>query len=173
MKINRKFFLYFAYSLEILILYVLQGTPNLIPEILGSKPLLLIPAALSIAGKENKIPSLIFGAVCGVLTDIATGGSIGFFAILLTVICYAEAHIFKTYFSPNFISVSIISVIAVPVLIGLYFLIFTVFSGVPDSKVLFVNHYISRIIYTFVMIFPLYFLNGFLYKNLNNLNNKL
>lgn len=166
MSKNLSFFRYFAYSILIILLLVLQSTPNLFPEIFGSKPLLLVAFSFCIASKEDKIPSLIFGAVCGVLTDIATGGSIGFFAILLTLICYAEAHIFSTYFASNIVSVLIVGIITVPVLIFLYFISFTLLAGVTDSWTLFVNHYISRIVYTFLMIIPLYFTCGFLYKNL-------
>ena len=166
MNRNLTFFRYFAYSILIILFLVLQSTPNLMPEIFGSKPLLLVATALCIASKEDKIPSLIFGAVCGVLTDIATGGSIGFFAFLLTLICYAEAHIFSTYFASNIISVLIVGIITVPVLVFLYFSVLTIFAGISDYWVHFANHYISRIIYTFLMIIPIYFLNSFLYKNL-------
>ena len=165
---NKKlsFFRYYAYSLLIILLLVLQSTPKLFPEEFGSKPLLLVAFSLCIASKEDKIPSIIFGAVCGMFTDIATGGNIGFFAILLTLICYAEAHIFSTYFKSSLVSVLIVGIIAIPILIFSYFLIFTVFAGVSDCWIYFVNHYISRIIYTFLMIIPLYFVHGFLYKNL-------
>ena len=160
------FFRYFAYSILIILLLVLQSTPNLFPEIFGSKPLFLVTFSLCVASKEDKISSLIFGAVCGVLTDIATGGSIGFFAILLTLICYAEAHIFSTYFKSSVVSVLIVGIITVPILIFLYFLIFIAFAGISDCWTYFVNHYISRIVYTFLMIIPLYFVQNFLYKNL-------
>ncbi|MCD8026568.1 MAG: rod shape-determining protein MreD [Clostridiales bacterium] len=166
MKVKRSFFLYLAFAIEILILYVVQGTPNLIPEILGGKPLLLIPAALTITAKEQQIPSLVFGAVCGILTDIAANGGVGLFAILLTLICYFESHIFKTYFVSSFWSVMIISVIAIPLLICLYFLLLMLVSNVDNWQVLFVNHYISRMVYTLAAVVPLYFLNGFLYKKL-------
>ncbi len=162
MKVNYTFFKYFAYTLEILILYVIQGTPNFVPELFGSKPLFLIPAAISIASVENKIPSLVFGAVCGLLLDIGTGGSIGFFAILLTVICYAEAHIFKKYLVPSFVSVFIISAIVIPCIICLYFFVFYILTGTAECGYIFVNHYIARIIYTLAMIAPFYLLNSFI-----------
>ena len=168
MKRKLLFFRYFAYSLEIILLYVLQSTPNLMPEIFGSKPVLLVAVALSIASREDKIPSLIFGAVCGIFADTATGGGVGFFAIALTLVCYFEAYLYSVYFVPTILTVMIISVVVIPLLISVYFLLFRVFAGVPDSGTLFVNHYISRIIYTLITVVPLYFLNGFLYKSLNN-----
>ncbi len=166
MNKNLTFFRYFAYSLLIILLLVLQSTPRLFPEVFGSKPLLLVAFSLCIASKEEKIPSLVFGAVCGMFTDIATGGSIGFFAILLTLVCYAESHIFSTYFKSSLVSVILVGIITIPILIFLYFLIFTAFAGILDCWTYFVNHYISRIIFTFLMIILLYYVHGFLYKNL-------
>lgn len=152
------FFRYFAYSLLVILLCVLQGTPKLLPEIFGGKPLLLVSLAVAIASAEEKIPSLIFGAVCGIITDISAGGTIGFFAVTLTLICYFESHIFSTYFVSGFISVMVYALVCVPVIIGVYFLLFTVFAGIPDSGILFVNHYISRILYTVVSTIPIYFI---------------
>ena len=166
MKKHLAFFRYFAYSVEIILLIVLQSTPKLMPELFGSKPLLLVPLALVIASRENQIPSLIFGAVCGILTDAVSGGFVGYFAIILTVLCYIESYLFSSFFNTGILTVTITAAIIVPILICLYFLIFCVISGIPDCIILFVNHYISRIIYTFAMIFPLYFINLFLYKNL-------
>ena len=168
MKKKLLFFRYFANLHEIILLYILQSTPKLMPEIFGSKPILLVAVALSIASREDKIPSLIFGAVCGALADTATGGGIGFFAITLTLICYFEAHLYSVYFVPTILTVMIISAVVIPLLISVYFLLFKLLAGVPDSGTLFVNHYISRIIYTLITVVPLYFLNGFLYKSLNN-----
>ena len=50
--------------------------------------------------------------------------------------------------------------------VGLYFLLFRVFAGVPDSGALFVRHYLSRIGYTALVFFPLYFLNRFISSKL-------
>lgn len=162
---NLGFFRYFAYALLVILIYVLQATPNLMPEIFGSKPILLLPLALSIASVEEKIPSLIFGAVCGGLTDLASGGGVGFFAVTLTLMCYFEAHVFSTYFVPNIISASVYAAGAIVLSVGAYFLIFKVMAGVPDFGILFVNHYISRIIYTFVMFIPVCLITRFIHKS--------
>lgn len=162
---NLSFFRYFAYALLIVVFSVLQGTPNLLPEILGGKPLLLFSFAISIASVEEKIPSLILGAVCGVVIDILSGGTIGFFAIILTLLCYFESHIFSTYFVSGFLQVMVFALVSIPLVIGVYFLLFTVFAGIPDSGILFVNHYISRIVYTFVMTIPIYFVTRFIHNN--------
>ena len=40
---------YLAYTLELLVLFMLQETPGLLPTIFGSRPLLVLPAVLTIA----------------------------------------------------------------------------------------------------------------------------
>ncbi len=86
MRASRTFFRFFGYSLLLIILYVFQGSGFIIPEIFGGRPLMLISLALCIASFENTLPSVIFGALCGVLTDISFDGSIGYFAFALTIV---------------------------------------------------------------------------------------
>ena len=90
MRASRTFFRFFGYSLLLIILYVFQGSGFIIPEIFGGRPLMLISFALCIASFENTLPSVIFGALCGVLTDISFDGSIGYFAFALTIVCYEK-----------------------------------------------------------------------------------
>lgn len=164
---KHRFFLYFAYGLEILIFYIFQGTPRLIPEIFGSKPLLLLPVAFAIASLENEIPCAVIGAVCGILTDLGTGGRVGYFAILMTLICFFEAYIMKRYIVPGAVTAAVFSGGATVFLVCVYFLIFFVMAGVENSGVYFVNHYISRIVYTLALTVPFYYLNRFLHRRLS------
>ena len=113
MRASRTFFRFFGYSLLLIILYVFQGSGFIISEIFGGRPLMLISLALCIASFENTLPSVIFGALCGVLTDISFDGSIGYFAFALTIVCYAENFVFSKYFVPSFVTVIVFSFAAV------------------------------------------------------------
>ncbi|MCH5299697.1 MAG: rod shape-determining protein MreD [Ruminococcus sp.] len=154
---------YFSYGIEILILYILQGTPNLIPEIYGGKPVLLICTALTIAAFEKEVPALFFGLGCGVLCDLAISNTIGYFAVVLTALCYLEAIIFNSVMVKNFLNTMLYAFCSCVLVIGLYFVFFFIFKGYTDIIYYFTNHYISRIIYTFVCVFPIYFLNMFIF----------
>ena len=79
---------YFAYTIEILILYMVQETPGLLPEIGGARPVLLIPAAISIAMFESELAGIAFGLLCGLFLDIGMGGVLGFHGLLLAAACY-------------------------------------------------------------------------------------
>ena len=74
---NLKFFRYLAYSIEILVFFVLGSTPSLFPEIFGATPCLLVALAITIAVFESEVPAMIFGVICGALTDLGFSNSIG------------------------------------------------------------------------------------------------
>lgn len=157
----------FAYSLFIFLLYVISGVPSVIPELFGSKPCVLIPMALTIAVFENERVSMIFGAVCGILTDLGFSNTVGYFAVFLTVICFFIGFFSDNLIVGNLLNTMIISLCATVVLIGLYFVFFYLFTGFENAGRIFVNHYISKIIYTIVLVPAFYFLNRTLYFGLD------
>ena len=53
------FLKFFAYVIEIIIFYILEGVPNLFPEVLQGKPLFLLPIALSIGFFEKEISAMV------------------------------------------------------------------------------------------------------------------
>ena len=60
---------YLAYTLELLVLFMLQETPGLLPPLFGARPVLLFPAVITIAMFETEIPALAFGVVGGLFCD--------------------------------------------------------------------------------------------------------
>lgn len=157
---------YFAYGIEILILYILQGTPNLIPQLYGSKPVILICVALTIAAFEKEVPALFFGLACGVLCDFNLSNTVGYFTIVLTVLCYLEAVIFSSVIVKSFLNSMLYAFCSCVLVIGLYFVFFYIFKGYGNIAYYFVNHYISRIVYTFICTIPMYFLNMLIFAQL-------
>lgn len=168
MERRYKIFRYVAYSLEILLLFILQTTPFLLPEIGGSKPILLIPTALTIAFFEEEIPALFFGLSCGVILDLSVSNNIGYYAFTLTLISFIVSQIFRDYMVVNFLNSLAFSGIFVTLIILVYFLLFYVGAGKSEAGYYFVHHYISRVIYTIATAPMLYGINRFLYKNLRD-----
>ena len=161
-------FRYFAYSLELLLLFIIQTTPRLLPEFFGSKPLLLLPAAITISFLESEIPAMFFGLAAGLLLDFGYSDNVGFFTITLTLACFFIGLIFRDYLVISFLNAVIFTAVFCTALMVLYFMFTYVFAGKPQVFYYFSHHYISRIIYTFVCGILLYFLNKFLYKNLRD-----
>lgn len=152
-------------SAEILLLWLLQSTPGLFPELFGVRPFLLLAAAVSYAACAETVPAVITGAVCGVLADISVGG-VGFFAFAVTLLCFALSGLLHTYINRNMLSCAVLAAAGIAAVLTLYFLLFRLFAGVPGSGMLFVSSYLPRIVYTVVCFVPLYFLNDLLCRKL-------
>ncbi len=168
MEKRHTFLRFFAYSLEIIILYVLESTPFLMPEIFGSKPCLLLPLALSIAVFESETAAMFFGLACGVLTDIGFSGKIGFYTVVLALLCFAIGYCARNFFVTNLLNASIIGIGSITLLILIHFWIYVSLADIPDGGAYFVNHYISRILYTGAFFVPLYFLEKLFCTALKN-----
>lgn len=168
MEKRRNFLRYLAYSLEIIILYILASTPHLLPEIFGSKPVILLPVALSIAVFESETVAMSFGFVCGVLTDVGFSGKIGFYTVVLTLLCFAIGYCARNFFVTNLLNASIIGIVSIAVLILVHFWLNVSLADIPDAGKYFVSHYISRIIYTGAFFVPLYFLSRLLCSTMKN-----
>lgn len=153
---------YFAYSIEILLFYVIQGIPNVVPSAFGSKPCLLIPVAITIAMFEQERAAMIFGAICGILTDIGYDNRIGYFAITLCIICFFIGFVSQNVIVINVLNASIIGLLVVAAVLCLHFLLFHVSADYARLSDYFVKHYVARIVYTFLFVPAFYYLNRLL-----------
>lgn len=154
-----KFLRFVAYAIEIIVLYVLSGTPGFMPAILGVKPLLLLPVAITIAVFESEVTAMIFGLICGCLCDIGFSTNIGFYTIALTVLCFAFGYAARNFFVTNFVNAMVIGSVTVTVLLVVHFLIFSAGSDMPNSGGHFVRHYLIKILYTLLFLPPLFWFN--------------
>lgn len=148
---------YLAYSLEILVLFVLQETPGLFPEIFGGRPLLLVPVAISISMFETEIASMGFAVAIGLLMDYALGAGFGFYALVLVVLCVIISKVSSTVLQVNLPTSIITAFFAVAIVVILDWLVHFVFSGYSRVGFALVNHYLPNYLYT-LLIFPLLFI---------------
>ena len=61
------------------------------------KPVLLVPIALAIAVNNNQYGSVVTGAICGFLIDIACGKLFGYNAVILAFFCIVVSLLFELY----------------------------------------------------------------------------
>ncbi len=165
---NIRFFRYLAYSLEILVFFILGSTPSLLPQIFGATPCILVALALTIAVFESEIPAMVFGVICGVLTDLGFSNSIGTFTIALTICCFVLGFCSNNIITVNFLNVMITATVVITALLSLHFLFALVLKGYDYAGNYFVNHYISRIVQTIICTAILYFINKFIYETLRD-----
>lgn len=157
------FFRYLAYAMEIIVVFALGNTPNLLPEIFGAKPTLLLCVALTAAVYEREIPAMVIGIFCGALIDLGYSNSIGVFTIALTILCFIVGYAANNLIVANFRNFLLYSFLAVGGIFMLYFLVHFVWGGVADRWYYFTRHLLSRMVQTFLISILFYFLNKLIY----------
>lgn len=85
---RKKWMRYLLYAVELLLLFILQETPGLLPFIMGAKPMLVLAAALTIAMVEECVPAMAFGIFAGLLADFGGGTPMGYHALVFAVLCF-------------------------------------------------------------------------------------
>ena len=165
-KRQHPFFRYLVFAVEILLLWLLQSTPKLMPSVLGATPFLLLAAALSFSVNVDAVPAVVLGAVCGVPADISAFGTVGFFSVATVLVCYAQATVVGTYFNRNALTCSVFSAGSAAAVLFVYWLLFRVCAGYPECGLLLWTHYLPRALYTAVCFLPLYFFNRWIVKHL-------
>ena len=142
---------YLGYSIEILVLFVLQETPGLIPEIGGARPVMLIPAAVCIAMFEHETPAMVFGLAGGLLADFGAGGLLGFHGLLLAVFCFVISLMAANLFQTNFFTALLTCAISEACITLLQWVFFFVVHGYAYPLYALTAHYLPIFCYTFAL----------------------
>ena len=148
-----------AYSLEIVIFYILCETPYLLPPLLGVRPVLLIPIALTIAVLEDQRFGLGFGIACGLLIDLGMGSVLGFHAMALGLLCYAAGYLTANVVHTNVLTALLCGLVVVAVVFSLQFVFYYWLKGYGYEKKAFLEHYLPIMLYTFLPTPVFYFFN--------------
>lgn len=153
-----KLICYLAYVLELLVLFMLQETPGLLPSIFGARPVLLFPAVVAIAMLEPEVPALLFGVVGGLFCDFGLSGMLGFHALVLGVLCFFISLVIRTYLQNNMATAILTGVwsIGLVVLAQWFFLYFFQYSYPAYALT---HHYLPKYFYTLLFLPLLYLLN--------------
>ncbi len=155
---------YIVYSAEIAAAYIIQVIPGIMPELFGGKGLPLAAVAVVISVSEEELPSVVIGAVCGLLTDLSYSGGICYYGIALSVMCFLISMLYKEYIRKSLFTVLAVSGAVCTAVILVQFMLFYMAAGYPDAGSWFVRHYLSRIIYTIAFVPVFYWLNGLMYR---------
>lgn len=150
---------FFAYGIELLALFVLQETPGLIPAVFGSRPVLVLPAALSIAMFEGQTASMAFGIAGGVLIDFGLSSMLGFHALLLAAGCYLISLVAANLFQTNFLTAMLLAALAAAAVFLLQWVFFFVLSGYAHAGYALWAHYLPMFCYTAAFVPLVYYFN--------------
>ena len=158
MQTKFRFFRYLAYTLEILVLFIIQQTPDF-PALLGARPFLILPVLFSIAMLEDEFTGLGFGVFIGLLMDISCGYVLGFHAILLGILGYFVGLLAVNLVKTNVLTVLLLTAAGVAIVGCLEFVFFYCLRKYGDMGYAFQYHYLPMMAYTFLPTPILYFFN--------------
>ncbi|MCH5353951.1 MAG: rod shape-determining protein MreD [Acutalibacter sp.] len=149
---------FLAYVLELLVLFMLQETPGLLPMIFGVRPVLIFPAVITIAMFEDEVPAMAFGVVGGLFCDFGLSGIMGFHALVLAVLCFFVSILSRTYLQVNGVTAVITGIWTIGLVIcAQWFFLYYFSYSMPEYA--FVHHYLPKYFYTMIFVPLVYLLN--------------
>lgn len=149
---------YLAYTLELLVLFMIQETPGMLPAIFGVRPVLLFPAVITIAMAEEEVPAMAFGIVGGLFCDFGLSGTLGFHALVLGVLCWLISAMVQVSLQSNLVTAVITGIWSLALVIASqWFFLYYFHYSMPSYA--FVHHYLPKYFYTMLFVPLLYLLN--------------
>lgn len=149
---------YMAYVLELLVLFMVQETPGMLPTILGVRPVLLLPAAVTIAMFEEEIPAMSFGILAGLFCDFGLSGTLGFHALVLAILCFFVSVVTHVYFQTNLVTAVLTGMLAIGLVVFAQWFFLYTFRYSMEQYAL-VHHYLPKYFYTMLFVPLIYLLN--------------
>jgi len=113
-----------------------------------SIPLLLIPAAVCAALREQPFGSAVYACVCGLLLDSAQGTLPGFNALLLMWMCVMVSLLLGYLMRRNILSFLILDLAATAIQSLLHYLFFYAIWGYDEGHGIFTGIFIPEFIFT-------------------------
>lgn len=154
---------YLAYTLELLVLFMLQETPGLLPPIYGVRPVLLLPAVVAIALFEEEVPAMAFGILGGLFCDFGLGCGLGFHGAVLAILCFLISLQSRSIMQVNLATALLTGLWAIGLTICAQWLFLYYFKySLPQYA--FTHHYLPKFFYTLLFLPLLYYLNRGLYQ---------
>ncbi len=154
-----KYIRYLAYTIEILVFYVIEGIPNIFPDIKGVRPILLILVAIMISLFEGKKVGTVFGLIVGLFLDYGASGDIGFYSVVITCVSFLVGVIAQKMIKFNLITSILIAISFTTIVYMAHFMVKYLLCGYSDIIYSMLNHYLIGILYTSLFSPFIYFFN--------------
>lgn len=103
-RLGHRYLEWTAYGLLILLAYLLQSTPRLLPAVFGARPLLMIPMTVAVAMFTGPVGGAAAGIACGLLWDLHSTRLLGFNALILMAIGCAAGLLVQLLIRNNLLS---------------------------------------------------------------------
>lgn len=157
---------YTAYGFLLLLFYVLQMTPGLMLDVLGGRPLLLIPAVVCIGMFTDPLTGGLCGAAAGFLWDMFSVRPLGLNGLYLLAVGCVCGLLIQLLMRNNILSAMILGTAASAVQVLGDWLIDCVLWRLPGSGAVLLYRCLPNFVYTAVMTLPVYYLTLWVAKRL-------
>ncbi|MCI8553406.1 MAG: rod shape-determining protein MreD [Clostridiales bacterium] len=108
-RLSGRYLKWAAYGALIVLACLLQGAPRLIPEVLGGRPLLIIPTVVFIAMFTGPYGGAAAGIAGGLLWDLYADRLFGFNALILMAMCCTAGLLTRMLLRNNLLSALLLS----------------------------------------------------------------
>lgn len=159
---NTAYLRYTVLGLLVVLVYLFQVTPRLLPSIGGALPVPLVPLALTIAMREYESAGAAFGLICGLLMDTASTSTMGFHAVLLLLLGFFSSLLVNSLFNDTLRTSLLLGAAGTAIYCVAHWVITCVLRGLPDAAGFLLHHYTPVFVYTMVFLIPLYYLTGWI-----------
>lgn len=133
-------------------------------------PLLLIPAAVCTAMREQPFDSALYGCICGLLLDSASGTLVGFSAILLMWICVMVSLLSGYLMRRHILNFLLLDFAAILIQSLLHYLFFYLIWGYDPDFAMWRSVFLPELIFTNVSGVLMYLVTAMLSKTFGTVN---
>lgn len=145
-----------AFALLIILTAVLQSTRGAIFSPGGVHAMVLVPLTVSIAMHEKSVPTLLFGTFAGIMWDMSSITTDGFFSAVLLSIAFFVCVLVMFAVRNNIYSCLLLSFVSLLLCNTLYWLFFIVLKGYDSAVYIYFRYYFSSVFYSLLFV-PIYY----------------
>lgn len=152
------------YIIEIILFFIVQETPFLVPQLYNVKPLIILLVAISIAIFETTAFSMFFSVATGLMMDMGYGGTIGLNIIAVSVACYIINYIFTSVVRTNIFTAMIAFAAAIFFVLSLDCLFYFLIRDIDQKLLIYFTYYCTIMLYTFLLFPIFYYINKLIHQ---------
>ena len=154
--------------LFLLILFLLQTTPGLLPVMGKAGAMLLIPAVVCIGMFERETAGAFFGLAAGLLWDMVSAQPVGFHSIILMCIGCMSGLLITHLMRNSLLSGLLLGIAGIVLHSMLYWVFFVLLRGYAGAITLLCLQFFPSMVYTACFIPLFYFIIRILRKQLRS-----
>ena len=145
-----------CYALLGILLAVLQNTPGFL-VVFDTKSLLVFALAIAVAVTEKETVGSLFGIFFGVLCDLFSSYTFGFYSLALFIACMFVGILSKGYIRPIITNCFIFTLLLMILVqwVGFFFSILIWESG--NLYGFFISNYVTLSVYTAITSLPIFY----------------